>query len=172
MSLIRSAWMIPLIPVVIAVGCQAQVSPASIEQAVELYDHGLTEDATRLMIAVRYDPDSDARAQALYYLGQMSFESGRYAQALKDWTSLVSDYPESERAEELKERLKLLSEVMVRVTDVNIDSATAQAYLKNGDFWNNSSSTFTIDSSWLPQVELAFEWYDRVISEWPGTRAS
>ena len=31
---------------------------------------------------------------------------------------------------------------------------------------------FTIDNSWLPNVELAIEWYDRVIAEFPKSEAA
>jgi len=48
----------------------------------------------------------------------------------------------------------------------------ASSYLSNGDFWAKGDQTFLIDSSWLPKVELASAWYDRVIQEFPGSDAA
>jgi len=59
-----------------------------------------------------------------------------------------------------------------KLSDASVDSAVARSYLSNGDFWSKSDRKFVIDSSWLPTVELAVEWYDRVIKEFPGSGAA
>jgi hypothetical protein len=53
-----------------------------------------------------------------------------------------------------------------------VTSVVAGSYLSNGDFWSKGERKFIIDSSWLPEVELATAWYDRVIKEFPGSDAA
>ena len=54
-----------------------------------------------------------------------------------------------------------------------IENATAQSYLRHGDFWSRGkSAAFTIDSSWISSLEAAIKWYDKTIEEFPGTTAA
>jgi hypothetical protein len=48
----------------------------------------------------------------------------------------------------------------------------AQAYLRNGDFWSKSRRVFTVDATALRPVELAVEWYHRVITEFPKSASA
>jgi hypothetical protein len=85
---------------------------------------------------------------------------------------LAGVYPDAE-SKEITARLAQLNEMVAKVSDVGISSAVARSYISNGDFWvSGNERKFTIDSSWLPMIELANEWYDRVIKEFPGSDAA
>jgi tetratricopeptide (TPR) repeat protein len=105
-------------------------------------------------------------------MGQISFDEGRYSTALDDWQRLIKEYPTNKKSLEIKDRLSQLREVFAKVSDASITSAIAQSYINNGDFWSDADKKFTIDASWLPRVELALQWYDKVISEFPGSDAA
>ncbi|TXD33795.1 tetratricopeptide repeat protein [Lujinxingia vulgaris] len=152
-------------------------SPAfaqNIDHAIDLYNHALNDEAKLQFLAIKHDRGAanEHRSEAMYWLGQIAFEESRYAVALGEWEALVSDYPNSERANEIETRLSELGEVLAEHTSDRALSAVASSWLRNGDFWSGSDRTFTIDSSWLPKLEQALHWYDRVIAEFPGTPAA
>jgi tetratricopeptide (TPR) repeat protein len=105
-------------------------------------------------------------------MGQITFDAGRYSTAMRDWQKLIAEFPTSSRVAEINDRLSQLSEVFTQSVDENIASNVAKTYLKNGDFWSDDDRKFIIDASWLPKVELAVDWYDRVIEEFPNTYAA
>lgn len=145
-----------------------------VDWARDLYVHGLKSRAMETYIAILHTAKSPAaaKAEALYYMGQMSFEEGSFATAMDDWEKLVADYPDSPRAAELKDRFTQLQEVYSKVTDPPIDSVVARSYLKNGDSWAGGERKFAIDTKLLPNIDLGMAWYDRVIKEFPGTQAA
>ncbi|MBI4970899.1 MAG: outer membrane protein assembly factor BamD [Candidatus Omnitrophica bacterium] len=49
-------------------------------------------------------PKSDAAAEALFYLGQIHEERGEYFKAFKDYQKIISDYPQTQRVDEVVER--------------------------------------------------------------------
>ena len=150
--------------------CLAQ----NISIAKDFYNHNLKERALEEFIIV-YNTStvkSDERAEALYYMGQITFDAGRYSTALGDWQRLIDEFPSSSRVVEIEDRLSQLSEVFSQSIDENIASSVAKSYIKNGDFWSDDNRKFTIDASWLPKVELAIDWYDKVIEEFPNTYAA
>lgn len=146
----------------------------NIELAKDLYTHNLNDRSLEIFIEILHNPESSAdhKAEALYYIGQISFENGHYTTALEDWKRLIDEYPSNSKADEIKDRLSQLREVFAEVSDASITSTIAQSYIKNGDFWSEASKRFTIDSSWMSNVELAMIWYDKVIAEFPDTDAS
>ncbi|SPE31248.1 conserved exported hypothetical protein [Candidatus Sulfopaludibacter sp. SbA3] len=145
-----------------------------VDWARDLYEHGLKGRALEMYVGIlhtaSYPPA--AKAEALYYMGQMSFEDGSFATAMNDWQKLVSEYPESPRAVELKDRFTQLQEVYSKVADPPIDSVVARSYIKNGDFWARTEKKFEVNTSLLPNLDLGAAWYDRVIAEFPGTEAA
>lgn len=149
-------------------------SSQSVDLAKDYYQHGLNEKAKETLIVVLHSASTApaAKATALYFLGQISFDEGRINVALADWKSLVRGYPQTGEAKEISGRLKQLNEIVGKFSDANITSAVARSYLSNGDFWSKSDRKFLIDTSWLPHVELAVDWYDRVIKEFPGSDAA
>ena len=142
--------------------------------ARDLYVHGLKGRAMEVYIGILHTASlpPEAKAEALYYMGQISFEDGSFATALNDWQKLVADYPDSPRAAELKDRFTQLQEVYSKVADPPIDSVVARSYIKNGDFWAGGERKFSVETSVLPNIDLGVAWYDRVIHEFPGTEAA
>ena len=144
------------------------------ELAKDFYRHNLLERAKEVFIITLHDTKASAetKADALYWLGQISFEEGRYTVAFDDWEKSAKEYPQSQQAKEITERLAQLQDVIAQVSGESISSVVARSYIQHGDFWSKAERRFTIDSSWLPNVELAIEWYDRVIEEFPDSDAA
>lgn len=143
----------------------------NLDLAKDLYHHNLVDQAKEQFIYALYDPKAtDAiKAECYYWLGHISFNEGRFSVALDDWENLIKKYPKSTQAKEISERLVQLREILSQASDTTITSSTAKSYLNNGDFWSGSDHIFHIDSSWLPNVEMAIYWYDRMIQEFPNT---
>ncbi|MCD4712067.1 MAG: hypothetical protein K8R73_02180 [Clostridiales bacterium] len=73
----------------------------------------------------------------------------------------------------VKDRINELSEIVGESAKESIKNAVALSYLRHGDFWSKrKDDIFKIDSSWIPKVETAMKWYDKVISEFPKSNAS
>jgi|ERR1700731_3894166 len=151
---------------VCSVSCRGQ----AIELARDYYKHGVAEKAKEILIAAIHDRNVSAasKAEALYVLGQISFEQNRYSVAFDDWEQLIKAYPQTPQAKEISDRLTQLREVISKSAENQLSSAVASSYLHNGDFWSHSSQIFTIDSSWLPDVEMSIFWYDKLIKEFPA----
>jgi tetratricopeptide (TPR) repeat protein len=145
-----------------------------VDWARDLYVHGLKGRAMETYIGILHTNSvaPEAKAEALYYMGQMSFEEGSFATAMNDWQKLVAEYPDSPRAAELKDRFTQLQEVYSKVADPPIDSVVARSYIKNGDFWAGGERKFGVETKLLPNTDLGLAWYDRVIQEFPGTDAA
>ena len=105
-------------------------------------------------------------------MGQITFEEGNYTLALDDWEILIEKFPESKHTLEIASRLSQLKDIITQDSDGNVINVLAKAYLKNGDFWSSADRKFIIDSSWMPSVEIAIEWYDRMIKEFPNTTSA
>lgn len=150
------------------------VSAQNVELAKEYYRHNLVENAKEEFINIFNNDKSsnNDKAISIYWLGQISFDENNYTVAFEDWNQLVNKYPKSEQAIEIQERLVQLKDIIEQVSTSSIPSVVARSFIKNGDFWSKASQRFTIDGSWMPNVELANEWYDRVIQEFPGSNAA
>jgi tetratricopeptide (TPR) repeat protein len=146
----------------------------SVEVAKDYSQHGLNEKAKDILISALHNSGTTPanKAKALYLLGTISFDEGRVSVALTDWQTLIKEFPQTPEAKEISARLAQLNEMVTKLSDGNVTSAVARSYLSNGNFWSKGESKFVIDSSWLPQIELATEWYDRVILEFPGSDAA
>lgn len=165
---------ITVILTIISFMCASRVNAQSVDLAKDLYTHNLIDRALESFIEILHDPggtESD-RAESLYYMGQISFERGDYSAALNNWRRLANEYPSSPYAEEINSRLAQLREVFGEVSDAAITSTVAQSYIRNGDFWSGASKRFTIDSSWMPVIDLALHWYDTAISDLEDTNAA
>jgi len=168
--------LVGLLPValMVSVGCTEVAHGQDVETAKDYYTHNARGKALETFIEVLHNSKApDSRAEALFYMGQLSFEDNNYTVAFSDWTRLIKDYPGSKRATEIKDRLTQMREVMGKVSNTSISSTVAGAYLRNGDFWSKGADNiYVIDGSWLPNVELANAWYDRIIAEFPGSDAA
>ncbi len=147
---------------------------ASLDKAEMLRRHGLVSEAKKELIEVIFSKqNAKHKAEAYYTLGTMAFEENNISAALETWTQLVEDFPESDQAKLVKDRIKQLSEIVGEVSRTTLENAVAQSYLRHAEFWSKrKSNVFLIDSSWIPKVEAAVGWYDKVIQEFPKTAAS
>jgi len=147
---------------------------AAIEKANMLYQHGLTKEAkTELIDIVFSKSDDSSKAQAYYLLGSIAFEENKITVALDSWRDLSKKYPNSEQALIVKDRINELAEIVGESVKESTANVIARSYLRHGDFWSKGKSEiFMIDSSWIPNVETALKWYDKVISEFPKSAAS
>lgn len=146
----------------------------SIDKAIMLDQHRLTNEAKKELIEVIFSQASaEDKAHSYYLLGSIAFRSNEVSVALETWKKLSEKYPRSSFAIMVEDRINELSQIVGESTRETIDNAIAQSYLRNGDFWSEGKATkFNIDSSWIPNVEAALKWYDRVITEFPSTPAA
>lgn len=148
---------------------------ASLDKAILLNEHGLTTDAKRELIDVIFQKGSktDDKAQAYYLLGNIAFGEDKIKVALNSWEHLVDKYPNSEEAKLVRDRIAELSEIVIGSAKESLDNAVARSYLRHADFWSDDKSdVFSIDSSWISKIEAGIKWYDKVISEFPKSKAS
>ena len=154
------------------VGCS--VEDSSVNKATMLNKHGLTSEAKSELIDVTLKSNSnEEKAKAMYMLGSIAFEENRISVALDSWKELASKYPESKEAIKVKDKIEELSNIVNEYSKESIDNAVASSYLRTADFWSDDKDKiFRIDSSWIPNVETAIKWYDKVIIEFPNSKAS
>lgn len=146
---------------------------ASVEKAGMLNQHGLTREAKSELIEVIFSKSDLDKAQAYYLLGSIAFDENKISVALDSWRDLVKKYPNSAQAKTVKDRIGELAEIVGESAKESVENAVALSYLRHGDFWSRGKDNkFTIDSSWIPNVETAIKWYDKVISEFPRSVAS
>ena len=147
---------------------------ASVDKAAMLSRHGLTQESKSELIDVIFsNSDDSSKAQAYYLLGTLAFNGNNIAVALDSWRVLLKMYPNSNEAKTVKDRINELAEIVGESTKESVDNVIASSYLRHGDFWSKGkNNNFTIDSSWIPNVETAIKWYDNVISEFPKSTAS
>lgn len=147
---------------------------SSIDKAMMLNEHGLKQESKAELIDVIFSKaGAENKAHAYYLLGGIAFDENKISTALDSWITLSKKYPKSRHATLVKDRIKELSEIVGESAKESIDNVVALSYLRHGDFWSKGKdSTFTIDSSWIPNVESATKWYDKVIAEFPNSTAS
>ena len=146
---------------------------ASIQKAILLKAHGLNDDAKRELINLIFDENAKGKdkPRAYYLLGEIAFDENRIQSAIKTWGYIVKEYPNSDEALIVKERMDEVSKVTLAVYTESFESedySVAKLYLKNAEFWSDGKEdSWMIDSSWIPKVEFALKWYDKVISDFP-----
>lgn len=151
---------------------------ASIEKAILLKVHGLNDDAKRELIDLIFDENVKGKdkPRAYYLLGEIAFDENKIRTATRTWGYIIEEYPDSDEALLVKERIDELSKVTLSVHTESVETADyslAKLYLKNADFWSeDKDERWMIDSSWIPKVEFALKWYDKVISEFPKSEAA
>lgn len=152
----------------------SDTDPASVKKATMFSEHGLKAEARIELINVIFSKSQNQdKSKAYYLLGGLAFDENRISIALKSWRELAEKYPNSQEAGIVKDRIDELAEIVGESTKESIENAIALSYLRHGDFWSKDKDRmFIIDSSWIPKVETALKWYDKVIIEFPKTNAS
>lgn len=148
---------------------------ASLDKAKMFRRHGLVSEAKKELIEVIFsEQDAISKAEAYYILGTVAFKEDNISAALDTWTQLIKDFPESEYAKLVRDRIQQLSEVVSKALGKNVGNAIAQSYLRHADFWSEEvrHKRFSIDSSYIPNIDIGISWYDKVIQEFPKTEAS
>lgn len=140
-------------------------------------EHGYIEAARLELISLIYGPTtwltlgSDERAAALHLLGQASLEDDQLAGALDAWGLLVDEYPDSQLAASVKEKIaEIAFDVDRQLLDL-VSSAEATHYFEIADTWLEATEykTPSIDSSYIPDEEAALDWLSLTIERFPGT---
>jgi tetratricopeptide (TPR) repeat protein len=133
----------------------------------------INEGKIELINVVFSNSKVDDKAESLYLLGTIAFSENKINQALETWKELIAKYPNSNQAKIVQDRIKELAQVVSESADASVNNAIAQLYLSHGDFWSkDKNDRFLIDGSWIPNVEVAIKWYDKVISEFPKSEAA
>ena len=150
------------------------VAAQNLERATLFKEHGLSSEARRECILIITSSNSAAeKATAYYILGMIAFDEKRISTALDAWIKLTKQFPQSKEAKEVSARIKDLAQIVGENTRETLNNAVAQSYLSHGEFWSRGKSdVFNIDSSWIPNVESAIKWYDKMIQEFPKTAAA
>lgn len=146
----------------------------SLERAMLFQENGLSSEAKVECIKIITSSNPSAeKATAYYILGTVAFDEKRISSALETWIKLTKQFPQSKEAIEVSARIKDLAQIVGENTRETLNNAVAQSYLRHGEFWSRGKSgVFTIDSSWIPNVESAIKWYDKMIQEFPKTTAA
>ena len=148
-----------------------------IERAKMLDEHGFSDEARLHLIEMVSDPlmaltqTEEDIADGLHLLGEIALKSDNSAGAITSWNSLVNRYPNSELADSVKERTEELRfEFEKKLADL-ASSVKAQSYFNNADVWLKSTEVHSPspDSSFIPSDEAAFDWFNRVIEDFPET---
>ena len=146
----------------------------SFDKAQMLLQYGLSQEAKIELINIVFgENDETVKAKAYYLLGNIAFDENKVSVALETWKELYTKYPNSSEALIVKDRVKELKDIVGDISKETIANAIAVSYIRNGDFWSKGKSDiFLIDSSWIPKIETALKWYDKVIIEYPNTTAA
>jgi hypothetical protein len=150
------------------------IAAQNIERAELFKEHGLSSEAKAecILIITSSNPEAE-KATAYYILGMVAFDEKRISTALETWVKLTKQFPQSKEAKEVSARIKDLAQVVGENTRETLNNAVAQSYLSHGEFWSRGKSgVFSIDSSWIPSVESANKWYDKMVQEFPNTTAA
>ena len=86
---------------------------ASLDKAEMFRRHGLVLEAKKELIEVIFsEQNTKDKAEACYILGTMAFKKNNISAALETWTQLVNDFPESDQAKLVTDRIEQLSEIV------------------------------------------------------------
>jgi TolA-binding protein len=169
----KSAKLLAFILAVATTSCPALAQ--NLDRADLFRSHGMVSEAKKEYIEIVTSDDfyDEDKAAALSALGEIAFSENKVALAVSTWSELIEKYPESPQAEQIKTRLSQLADVVKSVEDQSVDNVVAQAYISHGDWWSeNKEDITTIDTSWIPSDQVAIQWFDKVITEFPKTEAA
>ena len=149
-------------------------SDPRLAKAALFKQHGLNEDSKReLILILTAKGDDTLKAKAQYLLGMIAFDQNQIRLALETWQNLVATYPESEEAKLVKERINDLAQIVGESQKESLNNAVAESYLRHAGFWSRGKSeVFSLDTSWIPNVDAAVKWFDRTIAEFPKSTAA
>ncbi len=146
----------------------------NIEMAKALNQHGLKDKALEEFIKIYFNNSSivAVKAEALYYMGDISFKSSNIDIALLDWDELVKKYPDTEFAKMAQENILQINGALNKLSHKNNLSVIASVYFNNAKFWDDSPEQYTIEERGILSLDMALYWYDRIIKEFPNSVSS
>ena len=160
-------------------------SEPSVSRGLMLKMHGFEVDAKRAFIDLLYNDEAheEDKADALYQLGLIAFNNKDIGLATETWGLLIDEFPNTEKGRTVSAGIKYLLEdydVLVlesakeeiRDREEVMRDALAQSYLLNAQFWWDPPKHWGIYTSHINQFTMAREWYDKVVTEFPGTDAA
>lgn len=160
-------------------------SEPSVSRGLMLKMHGLEVDAKRAFIDLLYNDmaHEEDKADALYQLGLIAFNNKDIGLATETWGLLIDEFPNTEKGRTVSAGIKYLLEDYdalvlesakkeIRDREEVMRDALAQSYLLNAQFWWNPPKQWGIYTSHINQFTMAREWYDKVVTEFPGTDAA
>ncbi len=94
----------------------------ALDIANDFHRHNFSDRAKEKFLNIYHDPSASdqAKAEALYLLGQVSFEEGDYTVALEDWEILIERFPDSKQTGEIANRLSQFREIITHDTETTI----------------------------------------------------
>ena len=157
-------------------------SEPSISRGLMLKMHGLEVDAKRAFIDLLYNDvaHEEDKADALYQLGLIAFNNKDIGLATETWRLLIDEFPDTEKGQTVSAGIVSLLEdydalILERQQEAMQDraeamhDAVAQSYLLNAQFWWDAPKQWNIYTSHINHLTMAREWYDKVVTEFPGT---
>lgn len=144
---------------------------AKLEKAVALNEHGHTEAARLELISLIYGPASslmlgnDERATALHMLGEVSLKDDKLSGTLAAWGALVDEYPDSQLAESVQEKIAEIEVDFSRSLADLESSVEASRYFRIADMWLEETEYEApyIDTSYIPDEDAAVDWFNLTI---------
>jgi tetratricopeptide (TPR) repeat protein len=161
--------------IIISFGSLFATDNSNLDKANMYYEYELIDKAKTEYIDQIFSNDlsNNEMAEAYYQLGLIAFNENNLKLAISTWENLISMYPSSSYSQTVKTQLKTLESVVGENLDTQINNSVASSFIKNGDFWSKDKDTiFSIDGSWIPNVETSCYWYDKVINNYPNSNAS
>ena len=156
-----------------------------ISRGLMLKMHGFEVDAKRAFIDLLYNDEAheEDKADALYQLGLIAFNNKDIGLATETWSLLIDEFPNTEKGRTVSAGIKYLLEDYgalvlesateeIRNREEEMRDAQAQSYLFNAQFWWDPPKQWGIYTSHIDQFTMAREWYDKVVTEFPGTDAA
>ena len=160
-------------------------SEPSVSRGLMLKMHGLEVDAKRAFIDLLYNDEAheEDKAESLYQLGLIAFNNKDIGLATETWGLLIDEFPNTEKGRTVSAGIKYLLEDYdalvlesareeIRDREEVMRDALAQSYLLNAQFWWDPPKQWGIYTSHINQFTMAREWYDKVVTEFPGTDAA
>ena len=146
----------------------------SFAKAELFLENGLTTEAQKELIElISTSANSPDKPKALNMLASIAVDRNNPKAAIDAWNRLIRQYPASPEAVAAKRRLPILVSVVGQVAEETITDAAARVMLRNADFWaKERERIFTIDSSFIHNLDAAVFWYDKVIADHTGTTAA
>jgi outer membrane protein assembly factor BamD (BamD/ComL family) len=140
------------------------------ELAKDLAEEGIVSEAKMEFIKVLHDPAKKSSYDvAEYYLGYLDFKAENYALALKHWNTLLKNYPGSPYAQKAQDQIQYAYQLLSKQQLLGSQDLEISTLFDNANFLLEQTLRVPVDTSYLPQDEMAVEWLEKVAKKYPKT---